>query len=80
MDTFSFPELTCILVSLDPPLPVYLFTVVAGLRDKSFKGYPVKKVSFQILLVVSSVLTDVKYSSFCFCGSRFLHVAVVQGT
>ena len=32
-------------VSLDPPLPVYLFTIVAGLRDKSFKGYPVKKVS-----------------------------------
>ena len=32
------------LVSLDPPLPVYLFNVVAGLRDKSAKGYPVKKV------------------------------------
>lgn len=32
-------------VSLDPPLPVYLYTIVAGLRDKSFKGYPVKKVS-----------------------------------
>lgn len=33
------------LMSLDPPLPVYLFNVVAGLRDKSAKGYPVKKVS-----------------------------------
>ena len=32
------------IVSLDPPLPVYLFNVVAGLRDKSAKGYPVKKV------------------------------------
>lgn len=32
-------------MSLDPPLPVYLFNVVAGLRDKSAKGYPVKKVS-----------------------------------
>lgn len=31
-------------VTLDPPLPVYLFNVVAGLRDKSAKGYPVKKV------------------------------------
>ena len=31
-------------VSLDPPLPVYLFNVVAGLKDKSAKGYPVKKV------------------------------------
>ena len=32
-------------MSLDPPLPVYLFNVVAGLKDKSAKGYPVKKVS-----------------------------------
>ncbi|KZT12541.1 N1221-domain-containing protein [Laetiporus sulphureus 93-53] len=32
------------LMSLDPPLPVYLFNVVAGLRDKSAKGYPVKKL------------------------------------
>jgi hypothetical protein len=33
-----------ITVSLEPPLPVYLFNVVAGLKDKSAKGYPVKKV------------------------------------
>lgn len=32
-------------MSLDPPLPVYLFNVVSGLRDKSAKGYPMKKVS-----------------------------------
>ena len=32
------------LVSMDPPLPVYFFNVVSGLRDKSAKGYPVKKV------------------------------------
>lgn len=31
-------------MSLDPPLPVYLFNLVAGLRDKSAKGYPIKKV------------------------------------
>lgn len=31
-------------VSLDPPMPVYLFNVVSGLRDKSAKGYPIKKV------------------------------------
>ena len=36
-------------VSLDPPLPVYLFNVVAGLRDKSAKGYPVKKVWFLLM-------------------------------
>jgi len=39
---------TCFLeyaiVSMDPPLPVYFFNVVSGLRDKSAKGYPVKKV------------------------------------
>ncbi|KZV65815.1 hypothetical protein PENSPDRAFT_668143 [Peniophora sp. CONT] len=32
------------LMSLDPPLPIYFFNVVGGLRDKSAKGYPVKKV------------------------------------
>lgn len=32
------------LMSLDPPLPVYLFNTVAGLRDKSAKGYPIKKL------------------------------------
>lgn len=31
-------------VSLDPPLPTYLYNVVSGLRDKSARGYPVKKV------------------------------------
>ena len=35
-----------ILVSLDPPLSVYIFTVVAGLREKNAKGYPIKKVSY----------------------------------
>jgi hypothetical protein len=29
---------------MDPPLPVYLFNVVSALRDKSAKGYPIKKV------------------------------------
>lgn len=33
------------VVSLDPPLPVYLFNVVSSLRDKNTKGYPMKKVS-----------------------------------
>ncbi|KAJ6599344.1 hypothetical protein DFH09DRAFT_1130790 [Mycena vulgaris] len=32
------------LMSFEPPLPVYLFTVVSGLRDKSARGYPVKKL------------------------------------
>jgi hypothetical protein len=31
-------------VSLNPPLPTYLYNVIAGLRDKSARGYPVKKV------------------------------------
>lgn len=32
-------------MSLDPPLPFYLWGIVANLRDKNAKGYPVKKVS-----------------------------------
>jgi N1221-like protein len=31
-------------VTLDPPLPIYLLNLVAGLREKNAKGYPVKKV------------------------------------
>ncbi|KAI0776115.1 N1221-domain-containing protein [Trametes elegans] len=42
------------LMSLEPPLPVYLFNVVAGLRDKSAKGYPVKKL---LLVLWKTVLT-----------------------
>jgi hypothetical protein len=44
-----------ILVSLDPPLPVYLFTVVAGLKEKSAKGYPIKKVTCLPSLLHASV-------------------------
>ena len=44
-----------ILVSLDPPLPVYLFTVVAGLKEKSAKGYPIKKVTYMLFLLHVSV-------------------------
>jgi hypothetical protein len=31
-------------VALDPPLPIYLVNLVAGLREKNAKGYPVKKL------------------------------------
>jgi len=37
-------------VSLDPPLPVYLFNVVALMRDKTAKGYPIKKVCTIVLV------------------------------
>ncbi|KIL68265.1 hypothetical protein M378DRAFT_8934 [Amanita muscaria Koide BX008] len=43
------------LMSLDPALPVYLFHLVAGLRDKSTKGYPIKK----LLLVLWKTLLAV---------------------
>lgn len=33
-----------VLVQLEPPMPVYLFNLVAALREKNAKGYPVKKV------------------------------------
>jgi len=41
-------------VSLEPPLPVYLFSVISNLRDKSAKGYPIKKVNFLFLLTHAS--------------------------
>lgn len=40
-------------VSLDPPLPVYLFNVIAGLRDKGVKTYPIKKVLSCTLVSIS---------------------------
>lgn len=33
------------LVSLDPPLPVYFYTLVSAIRERGTKGYPTKKVS-----------------------------------
>lgn len=42
------------LMSLDPPLPVYLFNVVAGLREKTAKGYPIKKL---LLVLWKTLLT-----------------------
>ncbi|KAH9918243.1 N1221-domain-containing protein [Epithele typhae] len=42
------------LMSLEPPLPVYLFNIVSGLRDKSAKGYPVKKL---LLILWKTLLT-----------------------
>ncbi|KAI0320873.1 hypothetical protein OF83DRAFT_1168962 [Amylostereum chailletii] len=47
------------LMSLDPPLPIFFFNIVAGLRDKSAKGYPVKKL---LLVLWKSILA-------C-CGGR----------
>lgn len=41
------------LMALDPPLPVFLFRLVANLREKSIKGFPVKKL---VLLLWKSVL------------------------
>ncbi|GAA94758.1 uncharacterized protein L969DRAFT_94615 [Mixia osmundae IAM 14324] len=32
------------IMSVEPPLPVYLFTLVANLRERNAKGYPVKKL------------------------------------
>jgi hypothetical protein len=40
-------------VSLDPPMPIYLFGLVASLREKNAKGYPVKKL---LLLLWKSIL------------------------
>ncbi|KAI9508666.1 hypothetical protein F5148DRAFT_1352615 [Russula earlei] len=43
------------LMSMDPPLPVYFFNVVSGLRDKSAKGYPVKKL---LLVLWKTILSS----------------------
>ena len=48
------------LMSLDPPLPIFLFGLVASLREKSAKGYPVKKL---LLLLWKSLLS-------CFGGLK----------
>ncbi|KAG5352526.1 hypothetical protein C0989_001839 [Termitomyces sp. Mn162] len=42
------------LMSLDPPLPVYLFNVIAGLRDKGVRTYPIKKL---LLVLWKTLLT-----------------------
>jgi N1221-like protein len=58
---------------MDPPLPVYFFNVVSGLRDKSAKGYPVKKV-FKLFSTRFLFLSPVSY--FSSSGRRYCLVAV----
>ncbi|KAF8665597.1 hypothetical protein AX16_000054 [Volvariella volvacea WC 439] len=48
------------LMSLEPPLPVYLFNVVSGLRDKSAKGYPIKKLLLLLWKTLLAVWGGVK--------------------
>ncbi|TFK55880.1 hypothetical protein OE88DRAFT_1652388 [Heliocybe sulcata] len=50
------------MMSLDPPLPVYLMNVVASLKDRISKGYPVKKL---LLVMWKTILC-------CFGGIREL--------
>ena len=57
------------IVSLDPPLPVYLFSVVAGLRDKSAKGYPIKKVSYSPFMGIF-ICSPVPRSFSLSCGKQ----------
>ena len=33
-------------VSLEPPLPIYLINLMGSLKERSAKGYPMKKVLF----------------------------------
>lgn len=56
-------RLSCFSVSLDPPLPVYLFNVVSGLRDKSAKGYPIKKVIAVIYILTAFSIPSASPSS-----------------
>ncbi|KAJ9093441.1 hypothetical protein QFC20_007123 [Naganishia adeliensis] len=54
------------LMSMDQPLPVYLLNLVASLRDKSHKGFPVKKL---LLVVWKTILA-------CFGGLKDIRKAV----
>lgn len=40
----SVTRLSDDLMALNPPLPIFLFNVLAALRDKNAKGFPVKKL------------------------------------
>ncbi|GAA5942331.1 uncharacterized protein JCM15063_002973 [Sporobolomyces koalae] len=44
------------LMALEPPMPIYLINLVAGLREKNAKGYPVKKL---LLLLWKSLLCTI---------------------
>ncbi|KAM0793066.1 hypothetical protein ACM66B_000552 [Microbotryomycetes sp. NB124-2] len=44
------------LMKLDPPMPIHLLNLVAGLRERNAKGYPVKKL---LLLLWKSILSCV---------------------
>lgn len=50
---------TPLSVSMDPPLPVYLFNVVSGLKEKSAKGYPIKKVELSSHYLVCCLLKPI---------------------
>jgi N1221-like protein len=62
-------------VSMDPPLPVYFFNVVSALRDKSAKGYPVKKVpnpsDFLFTVLIPSKLLLVLWKTILSCCGGF---------
>lgn len=66
--------LNCAIVSMEPPLPVYLFTVVANMREKLAKGYPMKKVSDNDQVLVYRAYTYV--FSFCLCCGRRYYPSV----
>jgi hypothetical protein len=36
--------LLCVAVSMEPPLPIYFFQMLANLKDRSAKSFPAKKV------------------------------------
>ena len=63
---------------MDPPLPVYLFNVVSGLKDKSAKGYPIKKVHSSHSTDSSQFLTV--HSSCLSFGKPYLHAVVGSGS
>lgn len=53
------------LMSLDPPLPTYLFGLVAALREKNAKGYPVKKLLLLLWKTILATFGGLKQASRC---------------
>ena len=48
---------------MDPPFPIYVFNLVSSLKDKSAKGYPVKKVG---VVDIYESFHSLGFYSFCY--------------
>ncbi|WFD31581.1 Factor arrest protein 11 [Malassezia sp. CBS 17886] len=59
-----------VLMSLSPPLPVYLLTLTAELREKSIRGFPVKKLVLLLWKTVLATLGGMRDAKRCGMRTR----------